>query len=434
MDTTSSIQNFYFRVWRWHFFAGLCVIPIAICLAISGAIYLFNADFNAYIENQINGEITAPQNANALTADVLLSQTLAKHDGAKLRKYVLQKNSTDPTAEIELQQKNGQRLYLWINRYDGTIVHTVGSNDRFMRLVKKFHGEFLTGQYGTIIVELAASWMIIIIITGLYLYWPRQTSWQTTLLPRLMQDGRLQLKKLHGVIGIFASVFVLIFLVSGLPWTSVWGTGFKYVQEKTGTAGPGQEFRVTLQSSPPPPNATAISITDIVKKIEPENLPNPVHIRPPRGQNGVWTIRSMIQDRPKRVTLHYDQWTGNEIMRITFSDYPNLKKAVSLGIAFHEGHLFGRWNQALGVLIALCVVALSISGLLLAWRKRPKHESSFFKAPPLPQDHALTKGIVLIIFILAVLLPLVGLSLVIVWSAEKIISYFYQKPLTHKAS
>ena len=37
------------------------------------------------------------------------------------------------------------------------------------------HGELFAGRTGAILVELAASWAIIMLGTGLYLWWPRDS-------------------------------------------------------------------------------------------------------------------------------------------------------------------------------------------------------------------------------------------------------------------
>src|SRR3546814_16166698 len=69
--------------------------------------------------------------------------------------------------------------------------------------------------------------------------------------------------------------------------------------------------------------------------------------------NGVWSVLSMAQDRRDRQTVHYDRWTGEEIMRIRFADYHPVQRLASYGISLHEGALFGWANQALGVVAAL---------------------------------------------------------------------------------
>ncbi len=40
----------YRAVWRWHFYAGLVCIPFLIVLSITGAIYLFRPQVEAWID------------------------------------------------------------------------------------------------------------------------------------------------------------------------------------------------------------------------------------------------------------------------------------------------------------------------------------------------------------------------------------------------
>jgi uncharacterized iron-regulated membrane protein len=37
----------YAAVWRWHFYAGLFVVPFAVLLAITGGVYLFKPQIEA---------------------------------------------------------------------------------------------------------------------------------------------------------------------------------------------------------------------------------------------------------------------------------------------------------------------------------------------------------------------------------------------------
>ena len=116
----------------------------------------------------------------------------------------------------------------------------------------------------------------------------------------------------------------------------------------------------------------------------------------------------MNQNRPLRQTVHFDQWTGQEIMHIRFSDYPTLKRISSYGIALHEGALFGWFNQLLGVIAALGIITMSASGALMWWRRRPQGKLA---APKKPLNHRLSLGVTVIVFALAAFLPMVALSL-----------------------
>jgi len=54
-------KYFYRTLWRWHFYAGLLIIPFVLALSISGAIYLFKPQIESWIDKpwsqlQTNGE------------------------------------------------------------------------------------------------------------------------------------------------------------------------------------------------------------------------------------------------------------------------------------------------------------------------------------------------------------------------------------------
>src|SRR3990167_1297078 len=96
------------RVWRWHFFAGLMVIPFAVILAITGAIYLFKPQFEAAVEARINAR-AAPLAGEALPADAVIASGLEAHPGASLVKLILPVSPGDPTAGGERRGDEGPR-------------------------------------------------------------------------------------------------------------------------------------------------------------------------------------------------------------------------------------------------------------------------------------------------------------------------------------
>lgn len=465
-----AVAPLYRRVWRWHFMAGLMVAPFAIILAITGGIYLFKADYEGMREAAINSQSVAGSRpaATALPADDLLAAATAQYPGARLRKLTLAKGADDPTLEVELMVAGHTRV-LFVDRFSATILADEDKSWRLMEIVKKIHGTLLSGNGGSYVVELMASWMIVLIISGIYLWWPRGKGWRHVFFPFLTgrsstTPARQGWKRLHGAVGAWVGLMVLFLLVSGLPWTQAWGGGFKWVRAAIGQEGPGQEWFVTLQSGAPEHDhhgdhgdhadlaehsdhhmsdglnawsinegdegavtltsanpATAghpLSLQQVVSILESDTLPAPVELSPPRGDNGVWTARSMIQDRPKRETLHLDRWTGAPVMRITFADRPFLERLTSYGIAIHEGALFGRLNQLLGVIAAVGVVLLSVAGVIMWWRRRPKGQMA---APPLPADRRLPPGVWVTTILLAAFLPLFAASLIAALLADRVL-------------
>lgn len=446
------------RVWRWHFFAGLMVIPFAIILAVTGSIYLFQPQFDAAVEARINAR-AAPMVAETLPADALLEAGLAAYPGAGLGKYYIPSRPEDPTVELELRGESGPRT-LWIDRSTGDVLHSVPTPDRFMNFIKRIHGTLLAGDRGSLVVEIMASWMIVLIITGVYLWWPRSTPFWRVFLPKFGEGPgkRETWRKIHGMGGAWIGGVILVILFFGLPWTQVWGDGFNKAKALAGLKAPGQEWFVTLESGNPQADhamhdmhagmdhgtgaelwdqgkgaaevsvrsATAegegsapLSLEEVLRIAAPERYAPPVEVQPPRGENGVWTVRSMAASRPDRVTVHHDRWTGGEIMRIAFTDHNPVDRFMALGVAFHEGALFGWLNQAVGVIAALGVIVLSATGGIMWWRRRPKGRLG---TPPMPGDKRLAVGVVVLIVVLGVFLPMAGLTLLAALAVDMLIS------------
>lgn len=438
----SSLQH---RVWRWHFFAGLMVIPFAVILAVTGAIYLFKPQFDAAIEARINRG-AAPLAGESLPADALLAAALDAHPEGRLIRLILPSTEEDPTLEVETMGPDGPRT-LWIDRSTGAVLHQTATQTRFMNTVKAIHGTLLAGNRGSLVVEIMASWMIILIATGIYLWWPRGKPWWRVLFPDFAAGGgrRETWRRLHGMAGTWMGGVILAILLFGLPWTQVWGDGYNRVKDLAGLKSPGQEWFVTLQSGGGPADQTvhdgnhaghgmlwdqgggdpapvarlvpggALRLEDVLRLANPQQYPPPVWVQPPRGENGVWTLRSMGSARPSRVTVHYDQWTGEEVMRITFADHNAVDQFVAQGVAFHEGQLFGLLNQITGLLAAISVMFLSVSGLMMWWRRRPKGRLG---VPPMPTDRRLAAGMGFLVIAFCIFLPMAGLTLLVALAGE----------------
>lgn len=445
---SASRSSLHYRVWRWHFLAGLMVVPFAVILAVTGAIYLFKPQFDAAIEARIN-KAAAALAGETLPADTLLSAALGAHPEGRLVRLILPSTEDDPTFEVETIGPDGPRT-LWIDRSTGAVLHQVATPDRFMNIVKAVHGTLLAGNRGSLLVEIMASWMIILIATGLYLWWPRDMPWWRALVPDFTAGGgrRETWRRVHGVAGTWMGGVILALLLFGLPWTQVWGEGYNRAKSLAGLKSPGQEWFVTLQSAgapadqspqatdhaahgmlweqggaeaapPPALPAGALPLEHILRIAHPQQYPPPVWVQPPRGENGVWTLRSMGPARPCRVTVHYDRWTGEEVMRITFADHNPVDRFVAQGVAFHEGQLFGPVNQIAGFLAAAGVVFLSISGLMMWWRRRPKGRLG---VPPMPADRRLSAGLVILVIAFGIFLPMAGLTLLVALAADFVLS------------
>ncbi len=412
-------NSLYRSVWRWHFYAGLFVIPFILILSVTGAIYLFKPQIEAWEEAPFRGMSTISPVAPSRQIDA----ALLAFPNSRFHSYRLPIDEGD-AALVHLELGDGEAMRDVFVSPQGKVVGTLDPNWRIAEFVSQFHSGMLFGKLGNWLVELAASWAIVMILSGLHLWWPQGTGCAGVVWPRL--GPKTFLRDLHGVTGFWVSGLALVLLLSGMPWASVWGDAFKAVRTQVGWVQGNQDWKTGIDhaehdhASMAGEQTNAVqsaSIDMIVTKAQAERLTFPVVITPP---GAFWTVKSNAQNRPLRATITYDSVTGEMVSIERFADRHPIDRAVGYGIAWHEGQLFGWINQAVGVFTALSLITLTITGFLMWRRRKPDGlRDGFLGAPPAPIAPVRIKGVAAIMLVLALLLPLFALSLAALWLIDR---------------
>jgi uncharacterized iron-regulated membrane protein len=420
---TEGRGSLYRMLWRWHFYAGLVCIPFVIWLAVTGSIYLFRPQIEAWIDRDL---VALERTGEPATQQAIVAVATAAVPGSTLSGIVLPEHP-DQAARV-LVSDHGARTRVYVHPDTLQVLKTVDEQNRFERVVFRLHGELMMGNSGSILVELAASWAIVMILTGLYLWWPRNAKGLGGVLyPRLGQGAKRFWRDLHAVTGIWVSAFALFLLSTGLPWALVWGNGFKMVREWTGTAAISQDWSTGSGDEHAEHGAVSggmvdhsahggATIDDIVARASALNLAPPVMLTPPTEGSPVWWAKSNAQNRPLREDVALDAMTGEVVSRNVFGQKHIIDQVVSFGIAAHEGQLFAPLNQILGVLTAAGLIILCASAFVM-WRRRAP--DGVLGAPPPIPDARVGIGLGAIILVAAILLPVLGASLIVLALVER---------------
>ncbi len=407
----------YRAVWRWHFYAGLFCIPLVIWLSITGSIYLFKPQIDAWADRDVDH---LPVNGPRATAAAQAAAAVAAVPGSVLQAYEL---PTAPDSAVRVLVVEGGTAYrVYVHPQTVQVLKVVLEEARPTRQVFRLHGELMAGNTGSYVVEWAASWAIVMILTGLYLWWPRDgRGFAGVLVPRGSVGGRQFWRDLHAVVGFWVSAFALFMLISGLPWTQFWGGNLKALRQIGETAVVKQDWTTGHGEHAAHHRHQAMSDDDyaVLDRVLPSvaalNLEAPVLIAPPERMGAPWTAKSDTQNRPHRVNVTLDAQSGQVVSRKDFRDRKLLDRVIGTGVAAHEGQLFGWPNQLLGLLTALGLLTLCVSAVAMWWRRRP---AGTLGAPPVAATRtpgALRLGAV----VLGLLLPLMGLSLLLVLLLER---------------
>lgn len=409
--------DIYRTLWRWHFYAGLFCIPFVLTLSISGAIYLFKPQLDALANRPYQNLAVSGERSSA---DAQISEALAAFPGSGFVSYQLPE-ANDQAVVITVLDQGRQRL-VYIHPYSLKVLHSVVAEDQFIRQVRAFHGELLAGKVGSVLVELAGCWAIVLVLTGLYLWWPRNgRGLAGVLYPRIARGGRLFWRDLHVVTGIWLAMFVLFLLMTALPWTLVWGTAFKELRQ-WGDRPVQQDWTISRAREHHHDGAMPSGRVDLSEALLATSsslqFAPPVLLSTDRQNPALWKVQSQSQNRPLRADAWLDGQSGDVVKVQTFAERPWIDRVIGIGVAAHEGQLFGWLNQLLGALTALGLVFLAISGVVL-WRKR---KPSFGLGAPAALPAVSSKSVFFAIIIsLAMLLPMLAISLLLLWLLETLL-------------
>jgi len=292
------------------------------------------------------------------------------------------------------------------------VVGALSEMQRFKTWAKKLHSSALQGDGWRWLLELGASWMLVMFATGLTMWWPRARraggpGWRA-LVPRLGR-GRQTWRDLHAVVALALGLVLAIVLVTGLTWAKHSGENFRLAQEALGQGAPKppKGLRSTVSA-----NAAPLSWQSVYDHARASAPDLSLQLTPPRDAGGVWRVENFDRGQPmKRFTLALDAYSGRTLFASDWDRLPLLARATALGIPFHRGE-FGVWNQVLLGLAALAAIFSVVSGLVMWWQRRPRGELA---APSLERRHlrGVPPWLWLLATGLAIALPVFGWSLLL---------------------
>ncbi|KGR90889.1 hypothetical protein CD30_09295 [Ureibacillus massiliensis 4400831 = CIP 108448 = CCUG 49529] len=418
----------YKTIWRWHFYAGLIIAPFLVILAITGAIYLFQPQ----IEQQLYQDYyEVTPTGERVSADQQIATVKEHYPKALVTSYRPGETETR-SSEVGINL-DGVSYTVFMDPYTGNEIGQLNDSDRIMDRIEEIHGELMIGTIGDRIVELVTCWAIVLIITGLYLWFPRKNKGMAgVLLPRFNKGQRILRRDLHAVPAFWVTAGMLFLIMTGLPWSGFWGTNFQNIVTNTGVGYPPsvwtgsapESITKTKEIADVPwaaenldvPESTiqdykVLSIDNLMQIAEREGIDPSYTIYIPQTKEGVYTFSAFPAKAEDEVTMHIDQYSGAVLADYRYDNYQFVGKMIAWGITLHKGTQFGIVNQLIGLLICIGIVLTSISGFYLWLKRKP---SKKLGAPTAPSVKTM-KGFLLILIILGILFPLVGLSLIVVW-------------------
>jgi uncharacterized iron-regulated membrane protein len=370
--------------WRIHFWAALIASPFTLVAALTGILYIFTPQVEArlyrHLDHVVPSAAMLPLDASLAAAQRaappgLVVQSMfpayANNDAVRVVLVAAQgqahehHGSPAPAAAASQAQAPGSgALTVFVNPHDSQVLGMQTEQERFSTWARNLHSRLLQGDGWRWMIELAASWLMVMLLTGIYLWWPRAGQ---AALPQRGKQGRAGWRQWHAFAGVALSVLSLTIVVTGLTWSKYAGDNVRTLRDISGQTPPKVPRDLHSMPVAGAPSLTWEGAALRARELAPDVA---MQLTPPKGPHGVWLASAADKAPPgKRFDLVLDAYTGEPKYYSGWDKQTAFGQATAVGIPFHRGEL-GLWNQALLLIFGVGVLFSLISGWVMFFKRR----------------------------------------------------------------
>ena len=429
-------------LWRLHFLGGFLAAPVTLWLAITGILIAWAPQ----IEDAVFGDEMAAttDEGTPLPLTDQVDRALAVHPDTIVTGVQPSPGAGETTA-VALAPADAPPgefgafpggFTAYVDPVSGDVTGDIDDDERPLEWLRNWHSNFNLGLTAGTLTELAASWVLVSLATGLYLWWPSsRAALRRTFRVRLAGlgkgGGRRPWRNLHQTLGVVLTVALTLLVVTGLTWTEYAGDWVDRAKDQFSAESP------TLQTSLGEGEAAGgggghhggggaapevdLGHLDTVDEAATEAGMHLPYTISPAGEGTAWRVAEQDTRWPLEAsTIAVDPATGEVVDRLEFSDDAMMDQLTSLGIGFHQAELFGLANQVLLTVVAVALIGLLVTGYMTWWRRRP---AGALAVPPRAGPLLRTVPVPLLVAfaLVLVLLPTLGVSFVAWLVIERLI-------------
>lgn len=443
---------------RLHFYAGVLVGPFLIVAAITGGLYALAPTLERFAYRDVltvePAEVVTPlrdQVAAAQSAFPGLAVTGMRpsaEPGESTRVYF-----ADPTLADDLSRA------VFVDPHSARVLGDEPTWLGYLPVstwLDGLHRHLNLGEPGRVYSEIAASWLWVVALGGLYL-WIVKTAGDRrrgrksrVLTVDRALSGRSRTLNWHGSTGVWLLAALLFLSATGITWSTYAGSHVSDIRSAMNWQRPQLDTEIggghASHAGPSPHqhdlDATAIDYDSLLTAAEGAGVHLPVELTLPteHGQGvGVTEIDAAYRLTTNSATV--DPTTLDVTDQIDYwRDYSTIAKLADWGIRGHMGLLFGLLNQLLLLAVAVGLLTVIARGYRMWWQRRPTRGSRWALGRP-PARGGIRRlnpwavaGIAATVAALGWFLPLLGLSLAAFLALDLIIGSVKRRKATSHVS
>lgn len=357
-----------------HFGAGVVIGAVVLSMAVTGSILAFRYQIMDWAERDVR-RVQPLTDVLRIDVNTLIENVKAAYPGAKPQMFVLRE---DPAAafSVGLGQDQGR---VYVNPYTGAVLGKEGPVTQFLDVIEHWHRWLaMEGKFkplGHNIVGVCAAAFVVMILTGMYLWWPRQLSW-----PALVSNarihpglrGRAKEWNWHSAVGLWSAPFLLVIALTGVIMCYSWANALLF--RAAGTPPPSVDKKMDRQPGGKKEETASIDAAMLFAKAQAQRPDwKTITLRVPKGDGPVMmTIESLgSTGMPRRSPLSLNAATGEVLKWEPFEEQSRGRQWRSWARFLHTGEAYGVFGQIIAFFAAGAAVLLVWTGFAMAWRRIP---------------------------------------------------------------
>ncbi len=333
-----------------------------------------------------------------------------------------------------------------------------------MGWLSTLHADLHLGEPGRVYSELATSWLIVVLVGGVVLWWERsrrhrkpgregtRTCWRRFLVVDRSHPGVHRTMSWHAVAGVWVVIIALALSLTGLMasvsagsrWTGLLASLDASAPRLSTQVGPGAGAPTAPgghaeHSAPTPAGADrpvtgrvpdGVSVDAVLAAARTAGVTESVNLTAPRAPGQGWSASETDLTLPVNLDQAVvDPASGRVVRTQAWADWPVLAQANRLLLFFHFNRTLGGVGQVLLIVTMIAVTASVLWGYQMWWQRRPQHGDGFRlgRAPRRGAWRAAPRGrltaAVVATAIVGVILPVFGVSLLGFLLLDAVIGY-----------
>lgn len=378
-------KNFKYWVNQMHLWLGLTSGLMVLFMSITGCIYVFSQEIIDWQRSEAI-YVAAVKQERLPVSQVWAQTQQSIGDSIKLGDVHIYK---DPAKSLEFHcfkasESKNQIWYfdtidyyykVYVDPYTGKVLGIYDEEKDFFNIVKMLHWSLLlTTEIGQQIVGWATFIFVIMLVSGIILWWPKNKAARKQRMSFQWKDSTKWRRKnydIHNILGFYIATIALIIALTGMVWAFTWFQSIVYVaaaQTVTPPAAIHKKSGITTGNQD--------KALDKAGEITWAKYNDADAISLGKAEDSTDIIHAYVQQYPGKYyvyhELQFDQYTGKLLYERNHDEKNFGEKLITANYDIHVGAILGIPGKIIAFIASFICGMLPVTGFIIWWGRRNK--------------------------------------------------------------